>query len=111
MRRENFEEAAVHLEKLLKITPDDPGLNFSLGYSLAKLDRHGEAVPLLEKALKKSETGFTILINLADAYNKTGRYDEAIEKAKRAMQLKPETWEPYTLVAMDMQERRNMTGR
>ena len=52
--------------------------------------RPEEAIPLLHKALRLNPFApTTCFVNLSVAYRMTGRFDEAVEQAKRAVERDP----------------------
>lgn len=96
----NTEKAIIQLKELKDIAPELPEIDSYLGYSLIIMKKYDEAIPVLENALKADSGNYMILTILAETCCKTGRYEDAIEKAKLAMQSNPGSWGPYALIAM-----------
>ena len=60
-----------------------------LGVSLLKVGEHDEAVAPLEAAVRLRGDDFTYVSNLAFAYERAGRYREALRMLREAKALNP----------------------
>ena len=85
-------ERGVALLRPARVT--DPNLLSGLGYAYALSGRLAEAVPLLEQTVRHDASisamglGLAVRISrLADAYLRAGRADEALERARGAVEL------------------------
>ncbi len=70
------ELAAMLLERCAKVHPEEPVINYELGFSLMSLGRFNQATKYFEKA-KEKESDFDTTLNLAVCYSLTRRLDEA----------------------------------
>ena len=86
--------AAVHENRGVKARPNvvratarDPQAEkaFQQGLQMAKLGNWAQAVEFFGKSVRESPDDAVLLLNLADAYAKTGATDKAIEVALRAV--------------------------
>jgi tetratricopeptide (TPR) repeat protein len=93
LQKGKVDEAIVHYQKALEIKPDYPAAKNNLAWVLAtapqtSLRDGSRAVELAQQAdqLAGGENPM-ILRTLAAAYAETGRFDDAVRSAKRAMEL------------------------
>jgi adenylate cyclase len=95
-----FDKAVAHAEKALSLDPNSYAILFNSGATLAFSGRPEEAIPLLQKAIRLDPFApAAILFNtLSIAYRMTGRFDEAVEQAKKAVEREPEN--PYTYLPL-----------
>jgi len=83
----SFDKAAEVFARQADMFPNLPQPHYNLALSLMMLDRNDEALKQLEKASELKGTDFDIRYNLALAYEKTGRLDEASLNAAYAFAL------------------------
>lgn len=89
------------LEKALDMDPDNANALNSLGYVLAETGMDFErAISCCQEAVKRTPNSFAYLDSLGWAYFKAGRYEEAREYLRRAM----ETSRGSKVVANHMRE-------
>jgi tetratricopeptide (TPR) repeat protein len=79
-------EAKNIFEQLLKQYPNEQGLHFQLGYLLL-LEHSADGVGEMQKAIALAPYDFEPLLSLADYYNDTGKYDEALVDVDKALAL------------------------
>ncbi len=80
--------AALEAERVHKALPDDPSAAFLLGSAYLKLDLYSQAIPLIDFALRKINSGETHMI-LGEAYLGVKAYKEALAEFLRAEKLSP----------------------
>jgi len=84
------EKAIAEGEKAIALDPNSADFHGFLGMALNFADRPNDAIPLFEKAIRLNPIPPTwYLSNLGVSYRMTGRYDEAIEMYKKALQRSP----------------------
>ena len=84
------EKAIAEGEKAIALDPNSADLHGFLGMALNFADRPNDAIPLFEKAIRLNPIPSTFYLhNLGVSYRMTGRYDEAIEVYKKALQRSP----------------------
>ena len=88
--RADFTMARRYAELILKDDPDDPDANFAMGMSYHVQKQWSRAEVYFRRYLAKKEDA-AVLNNLAIVYMETGRYDEALTHANRALELLPKS--------------------
>lgn len=87
-RAGKLDEAIAHLEKAVAKMPDSLEYRFNLGRVLAARGRFADAIPQFEQAVKLSGgEEMQSLEMLAAMYSETGRFAEAVEVARRALDV------------------------
>ena len=80
--------AVEKLQKAVVLAPTSPEAQFNLGYALETKGDFAAAVAPLEKAVELSKgKNAQFLVELAKAYDKTGRAAEAVRAAQQALDL------------------------
>jgi adenylate cyclase len=91
-----FEKAIAHAERGIALDPNSTGVLLNSGSALALSGKPEEAIPLLHKALRLNPLAPSLyFINLSVAYRMVGRFDEAVEQAKRAVERNPKDFRAY----------------
>ena len=85
-----LEEAERMIRRANELEPENGYIIDSLGWILLQTGRVGQAVPLLEHAVRLLPADATINDHLGDAYWRAGRRDEAVYQWNRADGLDPE---------------------
>lgn len=86
-----LDELIFEMEEAIRLDPKHADALNYLGYTYAERDMHlGEAVVLIQKALEIKPRNGYYLDSLAWAYFKLGRYQEALEEMKRAVEVVPD---------------------
>lgn len=97
-KKGDFLKAIQQMKEALELHPSKEGkaylatLHNNLAYSLAKKSKFKEAIPHYEASLKLEESAVTYL-NLADAYAKVQKTEEALKSLEKAWGLKPKEQE------------------
>jgi tetratricopeptide (TPR) repeat protein len=88
----HLEQAEGMIRKALATEPENAAYLDSMGWVLFKLGKNEEALPYLEKAVKKSTgTGDeTLYDHLGDVYDRLGQSAKAIEAWKKSIELAKE---------------------
>jgi len=79
-------EALAHYRAALAETPADPELMGNVGQILVAMNRPGEAVPFLEKAVEVEPFAIIPRFDLAVAYGRSGKPKEAAEQYEALVQ-------------------------
>lgn len=83
----NIQPAFVEFQKALELNPDDKETLNAIGVIyLLKLEDYTKAVEFLQKALKVDRNYSEAWNNLGVAYERMGKYSEALESYKSALQ-------------------------
>ena len=89
MAKADFKLAGYYAEQVLKASPDDAEANFALGMSHYLNRQFARAIPNLKRVLEVQGENPGVLNNLAMAYVRLERWDEAAEMARRAVRAAP----------------------
>jgi tetratricopeptide (TPR) repeat protein len=84
----DFNACTLVLSQAAEIDGNDPDIAGNLGIALSRLQRFGEAIPWLEKALARDKSGANWLDALARCHGKLGQNDAARRCGERALNLK-----------------------
>jgi tetratricopeptide (TPR) repeat protein len=90
-----FDEAVRHIERALKIAPDDAQAQANLGVALKEVGRPEDAAKHLEESLRLDPNKPRILNNLGSIYFLLGRHDEAIKRLEESVAAQPGSVEAH----------------
>ncbi|MBF0591592.1 MAG: tetratricopeptide repeat protein [Nitrospirae bacterium] len=90
LKRKNYQDAIMHLNKSLDIHPKDPEVLNSLGISLMGLDKIDEAIAAFTKAVSLQPQSAPLHRNLGYALRRSGRQEEAQIQLNQAQRLASE---------------------
>src|SRR5215813_2409655 len=93
-----FEGALGELEAAVKLNPQLPRLQYSLGLALVKLGRYSAAIAAFETELSRTPRDFSTLYYLAYTHEADGGLDRAYERIQQALRLAPQSSEANTLL-------------
>ncbi len=83
-------DSAINAYKLYATRfPDDRAAANRLGTAYLRLDRFGEAIATLNRAIEQDSADAGLYINLATAYSASGQPDSALPYYSRAFELQP----------------------
>jgi adenylate cyclase len=114
--RREHDEAVAWGERAVAVNPNSDSSNAFLAWFLTSSGRPQEAIPLLEKAIRRNPLppGWYRSI-LGFAYRDSGRYEEAIVEFKKSLALSPEFVAPrlglvstYVLAGREEEARREV---
>ena len=91
--RADFTLARKYAEPILDADPDDPDANFGMGMSYFMQEQFGRAEEYLTRCLKRNGKEPAVWNNIAVLQLRTGRLDEAMANAKKALALIPDSAE------------------
>jgi Flp pilus assembly protein TadD len=94
-----LDEAIPHFEQALKSEPGSLELHAAMGRLLASTGHFVEAIPYLEKAAGSGEP--MALGMLSAVYAQTGRMEDALKTARRAMQIATERHDNDLMAALE----------
>jgi adenylate cyclase len=95
-----FDKAVAHAERGLALSPNSYLVLYNSGATLAFSGRPEKAIPLLQKAIRLNPLAPAIFFcTLSGAYCMVGRFDEAVEQAKKAVEQEPKNQFPYLYLA------------
>jgi protein O-GlcNAc transferase len=93
----DFERTAAACRQALQIDPTMPGVHLRLGRALLELGQTEEAIPVLEQAVSRSDSGYYYL---GQAYMQSKAYDKARDSYQHAVVVHPENPQAYYGLAM-----------
>ena len=91
--RADFTLARKYAEPILDADPDDPNANFGMGMSYFMQEQFSRAEEYLTRCLKKNSKEPAVWNNIAVLQLRTGRLEEAMKNAKKALSLIPDSAE------------------
>ncbi len=105
-----WDKGIPEVEQALALEPDSPDVLLNAANFLMYVSNYEETIKLIEKAIRLNPFPHAVyLYNLSTAYNMAGRYDEAIEMAKRGTQRAPGNMQSYiSLIAALIMAGRNV---
>jgi tetratricopeptide (TPR) repeat protein len=84
------EKAIAAYREALKLRPDDISCNYNLAKLLASLEQYEEADSVYKKLIAINERdAVTYYGQIMQMYDQAGKYDQAIEAAKKIIELNP----------------------
>jgi tetratricopeptide (TPR) repeat protein len=87
-RTEKLDEAITHLDKAVAIDPGSFEYQYNFGRFLAAKERFAEALPHFEQAVILSRGREPLILEmLAETYSEVGRFPEAMQAARRALDI------------------------
>ncbi|HEY6290712.1 MAG TPA: tetratricopeptide repeat protein [Terriglobia bacterium] len=105
-----FEQAQQEYQKALQVRPQDPGLQFALGYVLTRQGKWKEAAAEY-KAIAASEPGDPAAhSNLGVALKQAGDLEGAIREYRRALALDPDSAAVHEDLAAALDEKGDLNG-
>ncbi len=96
-----FDKAVAYAERALALGPNLYLVLHNSASTLAFSGRPDEAIPLLQKAIRLNPfvPAAISFVALSTAYRMVGRFDEAVEQAKKAVEREPWNQMPYISLA------------
>ncbi|MDE3136411.1 MAG: tetratricopeptide repeat protein [Acidobacteriota bacterium] len=91
--------ARKHLEKALQMAPNEPHLNFLMGWSYLHDHEASKAIPYLEKSVSSDPTQLTALLSLGVARYEQGDYAAAIDTINKASGKGLSSWQAQWILA------------
>jgi TolB-like protein/Tfp pilus assembly protein PilF len=91
-----WDKGFPEVERALALEPDSPDVLLYAANFLMYVGKYEEAIPLMLKAIRLNPFAHAVhFYNLSTAYSMAGRYEEAIEVAKRGIQRAPGNMASY----------------
>jgi adenylate cyclase len=95
-----FDRAVAHAERGLALDPNLYVVLYNAAATLAFSGRPEEAIPLLQKAIRLNPFAPGLFFGVMSiVYRMLGRFDEAVEQAKKAVEREPKNHFPYLYLA------------
>jgi adenylate cyclase len=99
--KRQYEKAIAESERAISLNPNSAESYMRLGLVLAYAGRAEEGIPYMQNALRLNPfPSPNYFSNLAIIYCESGRYEKAIEAAKRALQSEPNSPIPNVTLAI-----------
>ena len=95
-----FGSAVAHAERGLALDPNSSAVLIHSAAALAYSGKPEEAIPLLHKAIRLNPFALSVFfVTLSAAYRMVGRFAEAVEQAKKAVDRNPNDHSAYLALA------------
>jgi tetratricopeptide (TPR) repeat protein len=95
-----FDKAVAHAERGLALDPNSYPVLYNAACALAYSGRGEEAIPLYQKAIRLNPfPPATFFSRMRVTYGLAGRFDEAVEQAKKAVEREPKNHLTYLSLA------------
>ncbi|GEM_PF-879600 len=91
--RADFRLARRYAEPILKADPDNSSANFAMGMSYFEEGQYSRAEEFLARCLRRNPNEPAVWNNLAVVKMRTGRFDEALKDAQKALEIIPDSIE------------------
>src|SRR5262245_43963063 len=99
--QKQHDRAIAAVERAFALDPNDADSHFALAWTLAFAGRPEEAIGLMAQAMRLDPAyPVQYLVTLGDAYHLTGRYEEAMAVAQRALARHPNLFRAHELLAL-----------
>jgi len=95
LQKERVDEAIVHDQEALRISPNFAEAHYNLGLAICQKGRVDEAIVQFQEALKIKPYYAEAHYSLGNALRQRGRVDEAIFHYQRALQIQPDFAEAH----------------
>jgi tetratricopeptide (TPR) repeat protein len=86
-----FDEAARHLDRAAKLSPQSAEILASYGNILLELKRHGEAIDVLSRAIRLQPQNRNALIYRGLAFAENARREDALKDFDRVLSMAPQS--------------------
>ena len=94
-----FDRAVLHANRALALDPNSYVVLQNSGLTLAYSGRPEDAIPLFQKAIRLDPLSITHpYMHLSMAYRMVGRYDAAVEKARKAVEGNPKNFLAWVIL-------------
>ena len=90
-----YQDAAILLDGLITLQPDNPYLHTMLGSVLHQQNRFDESIASFDRAIELFPENISALTNRGEIHLKQGRLQEAAADLKRASSLDPKKEDPF----------------
>lgn len=102
-RKDEAEQRMSMFKQVLEIDPEDFLANAGMGSAYVDLERYADAVPYLEKALAAKPNHTVAYVTLAQALEKLGQVDKAIEIYKKGVAIAAQRGDMTPMKDMQLQ--------
>ncbi|MFZ0414841.1 MAG: tetratricopeptide repeat protein [Candidatus Acidiferrales bacterium] len=99
LQSSKFKPGQKHLNKALRLAPENPYVNYLMGMSYLLNEKLPEAQPYLEKSVSVDPTQVAALVALGNLRFQKADYAGAIRILNEAVQLDPTSWKAHWLLA------------
>lgn len=104
-----FPRAATHFARARQLAPNNYTIDYNLGLALFRSEQHEEAAAVLRDTLAYRDTA-ELRHLLADVYENSGRYIEALREYENAVRLEPGNETYWFALAYELLKHRTHDG-
>jgi tetratricopeptide (TPR) repeat protein len=107
LKSSKIASARKHLEKALQMAPNEPHLNFLMGWTYLHDHETSKGIPYLEKSVSSDPTQLPALLSLGAARYEQGDYPAAIDTINRTAGEGLSSWQAQWILASSYLQMRN----
>ena len=96
----NYEQAALHLSRVVDDSPNMPSARLAYGATLLRMNDARGAIGVLEPLVEAGTDRYQVYAMLASAHMRAGNFDESTEFFERAAELAPDSDAFLTQIAV-----------
>ena len=85
----DFKKASAYYEEILKREGENPDILNEYGLMMLDLGHHEEAIAIYSRASAVGKTKFKVLVSIAEAQFRAGKYEEALKTYRDLLRMKP----------------------
>lgn len=90
LKLDEYDQAKVCFEQVLKVSPKNFDALFSLAQTLQFQKKYDEAIEIYTKAAKENTKDIECSLNIGNIHYEQGNYDKAIEVLEKAKEISPD---------------------
>ena len=100
LKHNNIDMAFIQYDRALRLNPNQPDINYKMGYLFLKKGLLEEAKEKFENILKDDPSYALAYSGMGQAYLKSGEFDKAKEKFQQAIELDTGLWQAYNFIGI-----------
>ena len=99
LRAKDWKLAQERLDAAYKLVPNNPDVNYLLGYYWAQVDDWAQAKSYWKKTLSLAPEHSRALLGLSEVAMREGKFADSIPLLKHSIEVSPTSWRPHAMLA------------